>query len=605
MRLLDEWNKQPFSIYTSEEKGVLGLLKRLGIWVGKIIAKSDEIEAIAKDNQNKKVSFDDMKNKYKMDKNFNENECNYTGSWYGIKRPEYAEPGIQGQVTANREELEGARFGEKTLGKIINKILNWLIDVPISIEFFEIDNTGTNDVTEKLQEIISKYKKVYFPKGKYLITSTLICDENTLLKGHQATIFTNENIKMVEINSNSEINGITFESDKEVYTSGSVGIYSQGENYTKKKTNIVIKNCKFYNIGFEGISLYFTDYVDIINCYMDKIGYAGVGCKSASYINVNKSVIKDLGSGSNFHSYGVYFSREESDDIIAFPPSSNCIVKNCIIKNNPLWEGLDTHGGVNIIFKNNIIENCKSGIVITNSDNGSQVETFPPSNCKVINNYIEGINTGYGINLQGNATNSSLNNIIEGNILKKCGANKNTINGALGITGYTIGCIVKNNTLIQSAPNGIIVTGAQNKDFLIEGNTVIDTFDTTTITNGIIVRTSDNKGKIKNNSLINTKTLSYEHLCERGISISSGTTNNSILISDNSNEYTTPYTGLNKDNSISSILNNNVKIICGNGEPENNVIASIGSLYIRTNGSSNTTLYVKESGADATGWVAK
>lgn len=43
----------------------------------------------------------------------------------------------------------------------------------------------------------------------------------------------------------------------------------------------------------------------------------------------------------------------------------------------------------------------------------------------------------------------------------------------------------------------------------------------------------------------------------------------------------------------------------GSGSPESSVTASIGSLYLRTDGGTSTTLYVKESGTGNTGWVAK
>jgi hypothetical protein len=43
----------------------------------------------------------------------------------------------------------------------------------------------------------------------------------------------------------------------------------------------------------------------------------------------------------------------------------------------------------------------------------------------------------------------------------------------------------------------------------------------------------------------------------------------------------------------------------GAGSPEGVVTAPVGSLYTRTNGGASTTLYVKESGAGNTGWVAK
>lgn len=46
-------------------------------------------------------------------------------------------------------------------------------------------------------------------------------------------------------------------------------------------------------------------------------------------------------------------------------------------------------------------------------------------------------------------------------------------------------------------------------------------------------------------------------------------------------------------------------IIFGSGSPEGVQSALIGSIFLRSNGGANTTLYVKESGSGNTGWVAK
>lgn len=51
--------------------------------------------------------------------------------------------------------------------------------------------------------------------------------------------------------------------------------------------------------------------------------------------------------------------------------------------------------------------------------------------------------------------------------------------------------------------------------------------------------------------------------------------------------------------------NSNVLWRCGSGSPETVVTAPVGSLFTRTDGGAGTTLYVKESGAGNTGWVAK
>ena len=43
----------------------------------------------------------------------------------------------------------------------------------------------------------------------------------------------------------------------------------------------------------------------------------------------------------------------------------------------------------------------------------------------------------------------------------------------------------------------------------------------------------------------------------------------------------------------------------GTGSPETSVIGNVGDVYIRTDGGTSTTLYVKEDGTGKYGWIAK
>jgi hypothetical protein len=43
----------------------------------------------------------------------------------------------------------------------------------------------------------------------------------------------------------------------------------------------------------------------------------------------------------------------------------------------------------------------------------------------------------------------------------------------------------------------------------------------------------------------------------------------------------------------------------GTGNPEGIITGVVGSLFLRTDGGSGTTLYVKESGTGTTGWASK
>jgi hypothetical protein len=54
-----------------------------------------------------------------------------------------------------------------------------------------------------------------------------------------------------------------------------------------------------------------------------------------------------------------------------------------------------------------------------------------------------------------------------------------------------------------------------------------------------------------------------------------------------------------------SVSGTTATIRAGTGTPESVVTANVGSIYLRTDGGAGTTLYIKESGAGNTGWVAK
>ncbi len=69
--------------------------------------------------------------------------------------------------------------------------------------------------------------------------------------------------------------------------------------------------------------------------------------------------------------------------------------------------------------------------------------------------------------------------------------------------------------------------------------------------------------------------------------------------------------GIAKLNSILSQLSTNitgdtesVRVFSGVGTPEASVAAGVGSLYMRTDGGADTSVYRKESGSADTGWVA-
>lgn len=77
--------------------------------------------------------------------------------------------------------------------------------------------------------------------------------------------------------------------------------------------------------------------------------------------------------------------------------------------------------------------------------------------------------------------------------------------------------------------------------------------------------------------------------------------NGKLIVSDGASGFTVALV----PNQKAIQLNNSVYVMTGTGSPEGSVSAPVGSLYLRSDGAANTSMYVKESGVSTSGWVAK
>lgn len=335
MKLLDEWNRQPFSIYTSEERGVLGLLKRLGVWIGKIILKTDEIENIAKDNQNKKVSYDDMLNLYKMVLDKESNKCDYVGSWHGIERPEYAEPGQAGVVANHTDQLKNLHFN-------------------IFKQVYGAKGDGVTDNSNALKLAIKSNTTLIIPAGIYRIEKPVEIEglENVTILCEQGAIFKNK----------KDVIGITFNNITNLKISGLC--YNSDEQHNRefdnrKNRDIVITNCSnvtindciFYG-GCQGISIERSSNIKFFNNLVYDYAWWG----------------NTFGKADGGHIYNceifnnVCYGLDDGIKLTGIIKSVN--IYNNVCKNNRR-DGIDWagHGCDNVnIYENDVRDNTLKGI---------------------------------------------------------------------------------------------------------------------------------------------------------------------------------------------------------------------------------------------------
>lgn len=177
---MSKWNGNRFSVYTSEEKSVLGLIKEMGDQTN---YNSDEIERLTQ-SDNKKVSHQEMQELYKIDK-----QANFTGSWFGIKRPTQSDVGLAGTV-------------EQLIDEIIPGINSLLDQLSISVKNYGAKGDGISDDTQAIQNAVGNdftnygynpppgvMRKVIFERGKtYCISSTIKVPPYTDVDFNGATI---------------------------------------------------------------------------------------------------------------------------------------------------------------------------------------------------------------------------------------------------------------------------------------------------------------------------------------------------------------------------------------------------------------------------------
>lgn len=464
-----------------------------------------------------------------------------------------------------------------------------------------------SDEYENIQQAFNEHagKLIIFPPGYTFKTSqTINVPENTTILGYKSTLEVTENTSALNLNSNVTVDGLEITGSGSEYLNYQTGFNIKGtfDDYIE---NVTIKNCKIQNIGSDGIYANFAKNIYINNCHLYNLGYSGIIGYSVNDMHIDNTYIKKV-VGNGTLAYGVAFTRYETTNTVINPLTSDCSVKNSVIEDIPVWEGLDTHGGVNITFEGNTIKNCKNPIMAGVGDGDANETMFSPHNVRIINNNIIGNHFGrYGIFVGGvNANNRVINPVIEGNKLIHAGWDTNTIAGTIHVQRST-GAKVLNNSLNECYSNGIVAY-TLNDNITIDGNVIIDPQDSENrIVAGISARDIKNNGSITNNTILRIKTNINLYVGELGITFIDPEA--MFKVSDNVIKTKAVHSGVTHLTSYltDSILG--VKIYSGPSDPrESNIPAKIGSLFMRSTGGENTTLFIKESDDGlSTGWIPK
>lgn len=236
---MGKWNGNKFSVYKSEEKSALGLIKELGEQTN---YNTDELEQV-KISNNKKVSHDEMKEIYKID-----NSANFTGSWHGISKPTASQEGLQATVDKIVEEdipsineLLDNNTNDLNLTKSELDILKESKITKGTMTRYDLDNSkdenkfDLNDLNEKSRKAILNNNSIdlNYVLGENSVTENNLSDRSVTsskrtVLGEYAHLVTTEPVNINTLNKTLE------------FGSGYIAINNRNKNYTLELENTSI-----------------------------------------------------------------------------------------------------------------------------------------------------------------------------------------------------------------------------------------------------------------------------------------------------------------------------------------------------------------------------
>ncbi|TGC07434.1 right-handed parallel beta-helix repeat-containing protein [Methanolobus halotolerans] len=225
--------------------------------------------------------------------------------------------------------------------------------------------------------------------GTYTITSTILIGSNTELIGDDAILKGYKVFRIYDA-ANVRIKGFEFKGPLEEYAgrSGSYGVLQIANS-----NNCLIEDNTFSNFNDYGIYLVtrstsdHNQQITIKNNEFLDFGYCGVMIgKQSSQIYVDDNLFKDINTRLlNTNSYGIAVAKGST----SYKYAEYIYIRNNIVENNPMWEGIDSHGANHLYIENNEVTDCRIPISVSHI---TEDDTYTESlhDVTITGNYIKG-----------------------------------------------------------------------------------------------------------------------------------------------------------------------------------------------------------------------
>jgi hypothetical protein len=249
---------------------------------------------------------------------------------------------------------------------------------------------GTND-EEAIRVAVGSIDKgvILFEQGTYNVASAIKLKSDITVIGKDTSIIGYRIFKISDA-SNVTIKGFDFSNPDETYVrhSGTKSIVE-----ITNSDNCYILDNTFRNFGDYGLYLstlspiHHNTHITIKGNHFLDYGYAGVMIgKGASNVIVDDNLFRDINTRKiNPNAYGVALAKGSS----TYSYSEYIYIRNNTIENNPMWEGIDSHGANHVYILDNTVTDCRIPISVAQINSDNQYPE-PVHNITIKGNYVKG-----------------------------------------------------------------------------------------------------------------------------------------------------------------------------------------------------------------------
>ena len=359
------------------------------------------------------------------------------------------------------------------------------------------EGDGTTDDTAAIAAAIAAAPTggiVQFGAKTYMITDEIAVNKALTICGHGYT----SQVKQVTGGKGIFVGSVTGINIYDIYLYGpqysayaaEVAIKITGTDAAGMVDKIKVERCFFKNWGYGAIYLEFVRQFHVFKNVIENVHYTGIAAICCTDGDVSHNYINNLPSSAavGWNAYGIILTRNPIDSLVTSPRAARITVIGNNVRNIPTWDGINTHGGSELIIANNQTYSCYQGISITDCPGTDGTTLYAPQNVKIIGNHVHGSGSGLssiGIFLNGSTDGAGMGDVVEwasgcsivGNTVYGHGLENTSSHGGIFFT-VTSGLICTGNVTRYCSPNGI-VPYALNKDFVVSGCSCFDSWTNT------------------------------------------------------------------------------------------------------------------------------